>query len=71
MRLDSRIFAVIRSAEGQRVFAVTNVSSDKVSISLPERDGCAGLEDLITGTSYPSRTIQLHPYQYVWLGDTG
>jgi sucrose phosphorylase len=66
--LGPKIFGMVRTGGKQRIYTVTNISSEPVSISLSKTDAPSRLEDLITGRRYASsQGILLDPYQYLWL----
>ncbi len=65
--LDPRIFGLIRIAGNQRIYAITNISSEPVCISLSKTGAPLKMQDLISGRRYPSRALALSPYQYLWL----
>lgn len=62
-----KVFAVKRFCENQRIWALTNISSTPISISLPGRQLPREMTDLITGTAVRTDSIRLAPYQYAWL----
>lgn len=67
MELGAKIFAVVRSRDDQRIYAITNVSSQPVSVDVRGWDLPQKLPDLISGSFYETRPLRLAPYQYVWL----
>ena len=67
--LNSRIFGLVRTAENQRIYTITNVSSDALSVSISAPDTPPRLRDLLTGRICSSTSIQLEPFQYVWLSE--
>jgi len=67
--LDPRIFAVGRYCAKQRIYALTNVSSQAVSLSLPEDLSPKGGMDLLGGTPVKGRQTVLGPYQSKWLSE--
>lgn len=65
--LDPRVFALGRYCEEQKIYAVTNVSSEAVSFFLPdELPGRINI-DLLTGFPVKGRQMALGPYQSIWL----
>ena len=65
--LDPRVFALGRYCEEQKIYAVTNVSSEAVSFFLPsELPGRINV-DLLTGSPVNGRQVALGPYQSLWL----
>ncbi len=65
--IDSRIFAIKRYAADQTVYALTNISSTEVSLSLAGETTPDRMTDLITGEAVNANALKLKPYQYVWL----
>jgi len=69
--LDPRLFAIKRSSQNQSIYALTNVSSTRVTLSLSGYDVPEQMLDLITGDEVNTASFTLEPYQYVWLSATG
>jgi len=69
--IDPRIFGIKRYGKDQTIVALANISSKPVSISLAASASSGPMVDLITGENVDSGTIQLNPYQYVWLEESG
>jgi sucrose phosphorylase len=67
--LDSRVFGMIRTAGDQRIYTLTNVSAEPLSLSLSKAETSSCLKDLISGRRYSSQAVSLNPYQYLWLCD--
>jgi sucrose phosphorylase len=65
--LDPRLFAIKRSSSKQRIYALTNISSTEVPLSLSSHDVPEQMEDLISGEKFKTDSFTLRPYQYVWL----
>jgi glycosidase len=65
--VDPRLFAIKRSSQKQRIYALTNVSSTEVPLSLSGYDLPEKMLDLITGEKVETDSFTLRPYQYVWL----
>ncbi|MCP4745157.1 MAG: sugar phosphorylase [Desulfobacteraceae bacterium] len=61
--LDSKLFCIKRHCETQTIYAITNISSQPVSVDLPVQKS----KDLITGQIAEATSFKLKPYQYVWL----
>jgi sucrose phosphorylase len=61
------VFAIKRYCEGQTIYALTNVSSTEVSLSLSSHDIPEEMEDLISGEKFKADSFTLRPYQYMWL----
>jgi len=69
--VDPRLFAIKRSSQNQSIYALTNVSSTSVTLSLSGYDVPEQMLDLITGDEVNTASFTLEPYQYVWLSATG
>jgi len=68
--IDPRLFAIKRSSHNQKIYALTNVSSTEVPLSLSGHDVSGKMLDLITGEKVKTGSFTLRPYQYVWLSST-
>ena len=69
--VDRRVFAVKRSSQIQNIYALTNISSASVPLSLSSYDVSGRMVDLITGDEVKTDFLKLKPYQYVWLSAMG
>jgi len=67
LEIDPKAFAIKRYSEEQTIYALTNVSSQDVSVSLTGDEVAAQMTDLITGEQIYTDSITLKPYQYMWL----
>lgn len=67
MDIDPRVFAIARYDSGRNIYAVTNVSSKPVSVSLSGHGALFPMTDLISGERFDSHSFQLDPYRFVWL----
>lgn len=67
LKLDPRVFAIRRSSREQVVFAITNISSMEVSLSLAKRNTSGQMTDLFSGETIRPDSFSLNPFQYVWL----
>lgn len=67
LELDPRVFAIRRSCPHQQIRAVTNISSEAVTVSLPGSYPEKTLTDLLSGAATPCDSILLAPYQSLWL----
>jgi sucrose phosphorylase len=65
--LDPRLFAIKRSSQNQTIYALTNISSTEVPLSLSSHEVPEEMEDLISGEKFKTDTFTLKPYQYLWL----
>ena len=67
LEVDRRVFTIRRSSEDQTVYALTNISSQDVPVSLKGHGITERMTDLITGETIETDSIHLGPYQFVWL----
>jgi len=67
LEADPRVFAIARKCPRQEIYALTNVCSKPVSLSLSKVGIPQGLPDLLTERIAASETLNLEPYQVVWL----
>ncbi|MGD8258014.1 MAG: alpha-amylase family glycosyl hydrolase [Desulfobacterales bacterium] len=65
--IDPKVFAIKRSAAEQTIYAVSNVSSSEVLLSLNVHGAHDSMTDLISGESFRTDSFTLKPYQYIWL----
>ena len=65
--INSKVFGILRFCDDQQVYSVTNISSEPVTVSLPQKAVPSFLTDLITGERFNTQLLNLTPYQYVWL----
>jgi sucrose phosphorylase len=67
LELDSKVFGIKRYNKNQTIYALTNISSKTVSVSLAETISTDQATDLITGETVITAAFDLNPYQYMWL----
>lgn len=67
--LGTRVFAVKRSCPSQEITAITNISPQRVTVTLQSLKSDGSLVDLLTGRIHQADSIQLGPYEYLWLHD--
>jgi sucrose phosphorylase len=67
MQFDPKIFGIKRYSKGQTIYALTNISSKPISVSLSETASTGQTTDLITGETVDTAAFHLNPYQYRWL----
>ncbi|MGD8878587.1 MAG: alpha-amylase family glycosyl hydrolase, partial [Syntrophobacterales bacterium] len=67
LEIDPKVFAIKRSSQEQTIYALTNVSSTEVLLSLSGHDVSVQMEDLISGEKFQTHSITVRPYQYMWL----
>jgi sucrose phosphorylase len=70
LEIEPKVFAIKRYCEEQTIYALTNISSKDLSVSLSGNDVAAQMTDLITGEKITTDSIILKPYQYMWLSTT-
>jgi sucrose phosphorylase len=70
LEIDPKVFAIKRYSQEQTIYALTNISSKDLSVSLSGNEVADQMTDLITGERMTTDSIILKPYQYVWLSDT-
>jgi len=67
LELGPQFFGIRRASEEQTIYAVTNISSDEATASLPSTESDGSMSDLISGEFHDANSLKLKPYQYVWL----
>jgi len=67
LEIDPKAFVIARYAKDQIIYAVTNMSSKPIVVSLSGAKAPLWMKDLITGTSFRTDALKLNPYQFVWL----
>ncbi len=67
--IDPKLFAIKRYSKNQTIYALTNISSEEVTVSLSGDDIPSQMEDLISGEKVNADSFRLKPYQFVWLSD--
>jgi sucrose phosphorylase len=65
--IDPRVFAIRRQAEDQTIYALTNLSSQRVPFLLSDAGISGPVNDLLTSEVADAMACELRPYQYVWL----
>ena len=65
--IDPKLFAIKKYSEEQAIYALTNISSREVPVSLSGDDVDKQMTDLLTGKKFNTDSVRLTPYQYVWL----
>ncbi len=65
--IDPKVFAIKRSCQDQILYAVTNISSSDVPVSIPAEGTDGRMTDLLSSQSFVAGDITLKPYQYCWL----
>ena len=67
LQIDPKLFGIKRSGKNQTIYAITNISSETISVSLSETASTDQTTDLISGETVNTARFNLNPYQYVWL----
>ncbi|MBU2644630.1 alpha-glucosidase C-terminal domain-containing protein [bacterium] len=67
LHLGHSVFAFSRSCESQTILSLTNLSADRVLVSIPDTRGMGRLVDILTKKAFRSSEVILNPYQYLWL----
>jgi sucrose phosphorylase len=67
LQIDPKVFGIKRYSENQTIYALTNISSETISVSLSQTASTDQTTDLITGEMLNTAALNLDPYQYVWL----
>ncbi len=70
LEIDTRVFAMARYGKKQKIYAITNITSQTFSVSLSKDLVPFRMEDLITGKICRTSSFRLNPYQFVWLSTT-
>jgi len=66
-----KVFGIKRYSDDQTIYALTNISSQALSVSLSATASTVQTTDLISGKTVDPVELNLNPYQYVWLLETG
>jgi glycosidase len=67
LQINPKVFGIKRYSKHQTIYALTNISSKTVSVSLAEMASADQTTDLITGQTVKTAAFDLNPYQYMWL----
>lgn len=69
LQIDPKVFGIKRYSQNQTIYALTNISSKTISVSLSGTASIDQTTDLITGETVNTAAFDLNPYQYMWLED--
>ena len=69
--IDPRVFVIARYAKDQELYAVTNISSKRITASLSSVGAPVRMKDIITGEIFRTDALKLNPYQLLWLSKMG
>lgn len=64
---DERVLTVQRICREQTLFALTNLSADKLTMTLPNMEHGLVLTDLLNGRRFKAEAISMSPYEVLWL----
>jgi len=70
LQIDPKVFGIKRYSNDQTIHALTNISSKTVTVSLTATASADQAIDLFTDETVDTASINLNPYQYVWLKET-
>ena len=68
--LGPKVFCLVRHDDRQKIYALTNVSSELLEVSIPGENSARKVRDLITQEEYTLFRIRLLPHRTLWLQDT-
>jgi sucrose phosphorylase len=71
LELDPKVFGIKRYNNDQTIYALTNISSKPIPISLLGTASTDQTTDLISGETVNTAAFDLNPYQYMWLEEKG
>lgn len=71
LEINPKAFVIARYAKDQIIYAITNISSNRIVLSLSGATAHSWMNDLITGEDFHTNELGLNPYQFVWLSTTG
>ena len=69
LEIDPKVFAIKRYCESQTIYALTNISSEHISVSLSGDKVLDRMKDLLTGKQFNTKSFVLNPYRFVWLSN--
>jgi glycosidase len=69
--IDPQVFVIARYAENQKLYAVTNISSKRVTASLSSAGAPGRMRDVMTDKIFRTDALKLNPYQFLWLSTMG
>jgi glycosidase len=71
LQINPNVFGIKRHSKDQTIYALTNISSKTVSVSISEMASSDRITDLITGQTVNTAAFDLNAYQYMWLEEKG
>ena len=67
LEIHPQLFAIRRDAAEQTIWSVTNVSSERMHFMLADIGISGPVIDLLSNETIDASSVELQPYQYVWL----
>jgi glucosylglycerate phosphorylase len=67
LSLGPQIFGLERTASGQKILVLTNITGETQQVSLPPDTPTGLFDDLLSEETFSSGRVDLRPYQTVWL----
>jgi glycosidase len=71
LQINPKVFGIKRYSKDQTIYALTNISSKPIPVSLSGMASTDQTTDLISGKTVNTKAFKLDPYQYMWLEETG
>ncbi len=71
LQIDPKVFGIKRFSKDQTIYALTNISPQTIPVSLSATASNVQTTDLIGGKAVDPAGFTLHPYQYMWLEESG
>ena len=65
--IDDRVLTVQRVCRDQTLYALTNLSAEKLTMTLPNVEHGLVLTDLLSGRRFNAEDIHMVPYEVLWL----
>ena len=70
MDLHPKLFGIARYNENHKIYALTNISSQAIHVSLAIDKVSSRMKDLVTGKVFDANSLIIDPYQFLWLSNT-
>ena len=65
--LDDRVLTIQRLCQDQTLYALTNLSDERLTIALPITEKDIVLTDLLSGRRFKTEAVSMSPYEVLWL----
>ncbi len=65
--LDERVLTIQRSCQDQTLFALTNLSAERLTMALPIAETDIALTDILGDGSFKAQAVSMSPYEVLWL----